>query len=490
MVKQYFIMQYLSIDYLIVYAFLAITLFIGLQTGRGIKNFREYATANKMFGTGALVLTWLATDIAGETILDLTQSVRTEGIIHIVATQSGWVIALLAQGLIFAPKFTKFPNCISLGDVMGQLYKSPSQVMAGVLTSLNALCIAGMEITVLGLLSETLLGIDYRWGVGLGGALLILYTTHGGIKSVTYTDIFQFLVLIIVIPIATIIALKQAGGVKQVLTHVPISKFQLLQHPKFAYYATLFITMSVFQFSIIDPALIQRILMGKTKQQLRNQFLIIGTVAVALVLALLLLGLTSIVLFPNDVPVSIVLHIANNILPIGFKGLAFAGLFAITIGTFDSFLHAAGLTLVHDVIAPIYNRKGKVLNELRLARLVTLLVGCIAIMVGLVRAEDLYGFVLISYQFTGPLLAFPLFAGVLGLKPDKYALYIASIVTVVTLLLAKLLIPEDYQYMTSLISVSINGITFLGIHAVRNKGFAITNPAKGEGYVWRPQAKN
>ncbi len=484
-------MQYFSIDYLIVYAFFATTLLIGLQTGKGIKNIREYATANKMFGTGALILTWLATDIAGETILDMTHSVRTEGIIQILAVMGGWGIALLMQGLVFAPKFVNFPNCITLGDVMRELYKGPSQIITGVLGSLTAMCIAGMEITVLGLLSETLLGIDYRWGVGLGGALLVLYTVHGGIKSVTYTDAFQFLILIIIIPLTTIIALKHAGGVKQVLTHIPVSQFQILHHPKIGQYFALFLSLSVFQFSVIDPALIQRILMGKTKQQLRNQFFVISAVLFAVMLVLLMLGLTSIVLLPTDATItSIVPYIINNVLPTGLKGLAFAGLFAITMATFDSFLHAAGLTLVHDVIRPIYNRNGKTLNELRWVRYITLLVGCLAVVVGLVRAQDLYGFVLISYQFTGPLLAFPLFAGVLGLKPDKYALYIASVVTVVALLLAKLLLPEAYQYMTSLISVSINGITFLGIHAIRNKGFAIINRTKGEAYIWRPKAKN
>jgi Na+/proline symporter len=476
-------MNYFSIDYIIVYAFLATTLYIGLRTGKGVKDIRAYATANKMFGTGALVLTWLATDIAGETVLDMAHSVRTEGIMHILATMGAISIALLMQTFIFAPRFANFPNCITLGDVMGQLYKIPSQVISGVLTSLNAFCIAGMEVTVLGLLAESLLGIDYRWGVVLGGAILVIYTVHGGIKSITYTDIFQFLILAVVLPIITIMALQQAGGIKQVLTHVPASTFQILHHPKIAHYTALFISLSVFQFSVIDPALVQRILMGRTKQQLRNKFMIITVVYITIMLSLLFLGLVSIVLFPQETISSILPHMVENILPIGLKGLVFAGLFAITMATFDSFLHAAGLTVVHDVIAPIYNRTGKNLNELGLTRYITMLVGCIAIGIGLLRAQDLYGFVLISYQFTGPLLAFPLFAGVLGLKPDQYALYIASGITVLTLLLAKLLLPEEYQYMTSLISVITNGVVFLVVHAIRNKGFAIVNHVQGESYT-------
>ena len=79
---------------------------------------------------------------------------------------------------------------------MRTLYKGPSQIITGVLAALTAICIAGMEVTVLGLLAETLLGINFSWGVVVGGGLLVLYTVRGGIKSVTYTDMFQFIILI------------------------------------------------------------------------------------------------------------------------------------------------------------------------------------------------------------------------------------------------------------------------------------------------------
>ena len=111
-------MHYLSPDYLIVYAFLLITLVIGLRSGRGIKNVREYATANKSFGTGTLVLTWLATDIAGETVLDMTGSVRTVGIIQPLTVFGGWGIAMLMQALVFAPQFI-FYFWIDAGRITG-----------------------------------------------------------------------------------------------------------------------------------------------------------------------------------------------------------------------------------------------------------------------------------------------------------------------------------------------------------------------------------
>jgi Na+/proline symporter len=479
-------MNYLSLDYLIIYAFLLITLVIGLRVGEGIKDIREYANANKMLGTGALVLTWLATDIAGETVLDMTGSVRTAGIIQPLTVFGGWSIAMLLQALVFAPRFTQFSNCITMGDVMGALYKGPSQVITGVLGFLAALCIAGMELTVMGILSESL-GIGFHFGVWVGGLLLVLYTTHGGIKSVAFTDVFQGLVLFAVLPIITVAALKQAGGIKQVLLQVPTTQLRLLNHPQASYYTALFLSLSVFQFSVIDPALMQRILMGRTKQQLRNQFFIVAVCLLALMVALSLLGLSSIVLLPDEnTNVPIVLRIIDHVLPIGLKGLALAGLIAITMATFDSFLHAAGLTLIHDVIHPVCKRLGNTIDELKWVRYATVCIGMAVIVIGSMRADNLYNFVLLSYKFTGPLLAFPLFAGVLGLRPDQKAFYVASGVTMAVILLTEWLLPVLQDRWVSVVGVITNGIVFLGIHAIRNRGFSVVNLTSSKEYLWRP----
>ncbi len=481
-------MHHLSIDHLIVGIVMLVTLVIGFWSGRGIRDIREYATANKMLGTWALVLTWLATDIAGETVLDTINSIRTVGILKLIAA-GGVVIAILAQAFFFAPKFAHFKDCITIGDVIGKLYKGPSQIIAGILNFFTALCITGMEITVIGLLCETLLGIDYRWGVGIGGGMLVLYTVHGGIKSVAFTDVFQFLVLFVVLPVITVKALDSAGGIGNVFSQLPSDQFRIFNHPKGPYYLALFLSLSIFQFSVIDPALIQRMLMGRTEKQLRHQFFIMAAFKFALIPTYLLLGLASLVLYPEATDSTILPHIIRDILPAGIKGLAIAGLFAITMATFDSFLHAAGLTLVHDVMRPLFSKKITP-NELSWTRWMTLLAGLVTIAVGMVRADDLYEFVLISYKFTGPLLAFPLFAGVLGLKPDKQAFYIAAGVTIMVLLLADFLLPADYAYLSPLISVITNGVVFLGIHFVHNRGFVIVNHEKKHAHLWQPTRKS
>jgi Na+/proline symporter len=477
-------MDYFSTDYLIIYAFLVITLVIGLRAGRGIKDTREYVLANRSFGTVALVGTFLATDIAGESILDLTGEVNQAGIILAVVFIAGVGISFIMQAIFIAPKMGYFGKCITMGDVMGTLYGNNSQIITGVLGFFTAICVAGMDLTVMGLLCETLLGLDYRMGVGIGGCVLAAYTAHGGIKSVTVTDLVQLLIFLAVLPIVVVIALQHAGGITTILAQVPSEKLQIISHSNFSFYLTLFLFKIVFHFYMIDPALIQRLLMAKNKHQLRSQFLALSIFSPVIYTALMLLGLAGLVLYPNLSGVQVMPQIINDLLPVGVKGLAMVGLFAITMATIDSFLHAAGITLVHDIVKPLCDKYNLAINELGWIKGATVGVSLFAIAIGLIRADRLSSLLFASTAFAGPLLAFPLFGGILGLKTDKYDFYTAAWITVVVLLFTKYaLFPESQEHLAVLISVITNGIIFLGMHVWRNKGFVLANRSIDTGYL-------
>jgi len=326
-------MHYLSIDHLIVYAFLLITLIIGLRAGRGIKDMREYVLANRSFGTVALVLTFLATNTG---IINVVDEIEKTGIILSCSIMLGLAISSCILALFIAPKMAPFSKSLTMGDVMGTLYGTNSKIITGILGFLTTICIAGMELIVLGLLCESLLGLDYRWGVGLGGLILAIYSAHGGIKAVTVTDVFQFLVLLIVLPIIAVWALDHVGGIKAVFDQMPVTKMQITNHPHALYYLVLLILLDILQVGMVDPANMQRLLMARSQRQLRNQFFVLSVLSPAVQLTSMLLALTGIVLYPILEGAQVVPQIIKELLPAGIKGLAMAGLFAVSMGNIDS----------------------------------------------------------------------------------------------------------------------------------------------------------
>ena len=122
----------MNTDYLIVEAFLLITFIVGVRAGRGIKDIREYATGSKTYGTGALVLTYLATVIGGGSMFGDTKEVFNNGVI-MTAALSGLSLSYLLRVFLVSPGVKRFRECFTMGDVMEQLYGPTSKIITGFL---------------------------------------------------------------------------------------------------------------------------------------------------------------------------------------------------------------------------------------------------------------------------------------------------------------------------------------------------------------------
>ncbi len=105
-------MHYFSTDHCIVYAFLLTTLIIGLRAGRGVKDIREYAMANRMYGTTILVFTYLATNLAGSIVLNNAGLAFSDGIMPTLAF-FGFFVAEMFVALFVAHKIIKFRTCLT-----------------------------------------------------------------------------------------------------------------------------------------------------------------------------------------------------------------------------------------------------------------------------------------------------------------------------------------------------------------------------------------
>ena len=181
-------MHYLSIDHIVVYVFLLVTLVVGLLAGRAIKDIEEYAIANRVYGTGVLTITFLATFIGGSTIIGTTGNVFRDGILPIIATGVAPMICILWMAVWIAPRIIHFEGSLTMGDIMGTLYGRHGQVATGVLGFLFTICAVSAQIVALAYVYEFLLGFKSYWAIGLGGLIAVTYASMGGMKAVTTTQ--------------------------------------------------------------------------------------------------------------------------------------------------------------------------------------------------------------------------------------------------------------------------------------------------------------
>ena len=465
--------------YLILAAFLASTILIGWRAGRGIQHIQDYATAKRSFTTVALVLTYLATEIGGGSIFGDVREVFSQGVIMTLAL-TGLMVTYLIRACFIAPRMGHFQHAMTMGDLVAELYGKAAGVLTGILSVLYALAVVGLQLTALGTVLENLLGIQATWGIFIASLILAAYSAYGGIRAVTATDVLQFLVLIIIFPLIAFLLLNQVGGMQALLSQVPAERWQVWTHPNASFYLTLFLIWALFSIEMIDPAIMQRMLLARKGRQLRNQFLAVAGVDLAFRLIILLIALAALVVYPCLEPQQVMTHLIGEFLPVGVKGLAIAGCLAVTMSTADSYLHVGGLALAHDVLRPLLGSNKVADKELSWARYSTLLIGLLAPIIAL-QNLSLLGLNFLALSITGPMLGIPLIAGILGLKPNKHAFYGAMAGALAVFMACELWLTPEHAHLSTLWSIVANGIIFLALHRIRNKGWKLADHSQGQG---------
>jgi SSS family solute:Na+ symporter len=477
-------MNYLTTDAIIVYAFLLITLAVGLWAGRNVKNIKEYAVANKPYGVGVLTMTMLATFITGNQAIGYVGYVFDDGILPLMSILfCGIIICFLFIARYIAPNIHYFEGCLTMAELMGRLYGSKARLWIGILGVFYCLVMVTLQIVWLGYIGE-LIDIPSQWAIILGGVFLVAYSARGGMKSVAITDVLQFITITILIPLVASIVISRVGSIHDIFIYTPSNTFDIIHHPSLKDYFV-YCIWGLFPAFLVSFPFMQRMLMAKDKRQIANTQYIGIFYLTAFYVLLTLIGLAAIALKnmgDMDMPVQgskIFIYLVKMYLPIGLKGIVGAGLVAAVMSTADSFLHSAGLLMAHDVIEPICIRRHITVNIFKLSQYATLLLGILALVIALTHqilpriqygGLDLGKGINISIDFIAIVFTTPLIAGIMGLKTDAKSFFISFIATIISFFLGKLFLPNLYFIP---FNIFINAISFFGAHLIQNKRFVI-----------------
>ena len=469
-------MSYFSIDHLIVYAFLGITLFTGLRVGSSVKDIKEYAIGNKQFGTGALAITLLATYIGGWHILGFPNDVFADGLTHLIPELvCGVIICLLFIAWFIAPRLVQFNDSMTMGDLMRIFYGEYGQMITGGLGFIYNTSAIGIQIVFLGYIGN-FLGIRSDWGIVLGTLILAVYTARGGIKAVVITDIIQFVAIVAAIPLLAHLITYQAGGIRQLLSSVSPDKLQLFDFgqdksgafsARYYRFPTLIVWMLFPGFPLSFP-FVQRMLMARTQRQSREVYYIGTAFMVSFFLLLALVGLAALVLYPQADSREVMTLIING-LPAGVKGLTWAALLAVVMSTTDSFLHAAGISLTHDLIGPLLKRWGVTYDEYRMVRYAILFVSLMAIALAL-SSDSIVSMAIYGMDMSALLFTIPLIAGIVGLQTNARSFFIASLVTVLVFAFSQVFLDSELAVPLTIVA---NLLGFFGAHYAQYGNFVV-----------------
>ncbi len=404
-------------DQIVILVYLGIVLCLGLWAGRKVKDLEDYAVGGRGYSALVIAMTLSASFIGGGFTMGNSEKVFTLGIINVLVLW-GFSLKEILVATFIGPRMGRFPDAISVGDVMEVNYGKIGKVVTGIFSVLLCAGILGAQVGGMGYLFNLFLGLPVPMGILLGMSIVIIYDTLGGMRSVVATDVLQFCILAVGIPLVLFLGIRQVGGIEALVARVPADHFNLTAHLTPVQILSLFLTFLLGE--TLVPPYVRRLFISRNTRAICRGTLWSGLFSIPFFAIAGGIGLLALVLNPELNPNMALPYVVETVLPIGLRGLVVAGIIAVVMSSADSFLNSASVAFVNDIINPLRRQPLTPKRGLLFARLATLVTGSISVVFA-IRIQSLLDILIYAYNFWSPIILVPLAATLLGVRAGTAA---------------------------------------------------------------------
>jgi SSS family solute:Na+ symporter len=417
------------IDIIVVGVYLVFILSLGIWVGRGLKTFDEYAVVTRSYGSLVIFATMSASFIGGGFSTGNAQKVFLFGIANIIGLW-GFSLKEILVARYIAPKMDRFPNAISVGDIMATSYGKIGRVVTGFCALFLCAGIVGAQVGAIGIVFNVFYGLDRILGISLGCGIVILYTALGGMRAVVVTDLVQFGILAIGLPLALIFGINYVGGIDALIASIPADRFEI---PGKQYtWLGLVALFLVFMFGeTLVPPYLQRLCIGKTARYAARGTLYAGLFSIPFFAITGLFGIVALAIDPTLDSNLALPHVVVTVMPPVLTGLVIAAVISIVMSSADSFLNSAAIAFINDVFRPLWPHPLPEHHTLRLAKIVTFVIGVLSVFFAL-TIESILDILIYAYTYWAPIVLVPLVAAIYGYRKGVSAFVVGAAAGILT----------------------------------------------------------
>ncbi|MFF7709461.1 sodium:solute symporter [Pseudomonas sp. NPDC007930] len=393
------------LDFIVVALYAACMLLLGWFGMRRAKTNEDFLVAGRNLGAPLYMGTMAATVLGG------ASTVGTVRLGYVHGISGFWLCAALGLGIVALNLFLAGPllklKVYTVTQVLERRYNPMARQASAVIMLAYALMIGVTSTLAIGTVLQVLFELPFTLAVLLGGGVVVLYSSIGGMWSLTLTDIVQFVIktvglMFVLLPIC----LARVGGWDALVQKLPATAFSFTSIG----WGTIVTYFLIYFFGIlIGQDIWQRVFTARTEKVARYAGTTAGLYCIAYGLACALIGMAAHVLLPE-------LPNANNAfaaivkaaLPDGIRGLVIAAALAAMMSTASAGLLAAATVFSEDLLPRL--RAGKA-SSLGLNRLCTLVTGLVVLGLAL-AVNDVISALTLAYNLLVAGMLIPLIGAI------------------------------------------------------------------------------
>jgi SSS family solute:Na+ symporter len=374
--------NFATIDWVIVGAYLALSLGVGILGKRFVGDLTHFLVAGRELGVYVGIATLAATEIGTITFMYMAELGYKAGFAAFAAALiSGAAMIAVGRTGFIVSRFRDL-KLMTVPEYFEVKYSRGLRILTGFVVALGGILNMGVFLKVEGQFLTTVSGIDSRYLVAVMTGILLLelvYTVLGGMVSVVITDFMQYILLSVATIVISIAAVRAVGfhsildKVTEVMGPAGFSPFS---SPRFGWtfliwqallwvsISTCWQTTAMRMFSTNSPATAKKVMSWT------------GVIFLGRGMLPMLWGMCALVMFgagavdKDGIPAPVVNGHAleaiaampamlAHILGPGARGIVVAGMLAATMSVNSSYLLGWSSVISQDIVVPLRAAMGK-----------------------------------------------------------------------------------------------------------------------------------
>ena len=360
-----------ALDWVLVSVYLAFVVGAGLLARRFVGGLADYLIAGRGLRTHLAIATLSATELGLVTVMYQAEEGYVNGFAAFVIGLIACVAYFFVGASGFIIKKLRQLRVMTVPEFYEIRYSRGIRVLGALVLTASGVLNMGMFVYISGVFLVTVMGIDPRYlphVMTFLSAVVLIYTTLGGMVSVVLVDYLQFVIMTIGGGLATYFAVRAVGWdtmVEVLNVQKGAAAFNpvAVLHPKYGWSFILWQIFVQLGAAALWPPSTTRALSTDSPATSRKVFAITGLTFMGRAVLPMTWGIAAFVWLTQK---GLAGGLGSNlegmpqflrvVLPTGVIGLVTAGMLAAFMSTQDSYLLCWSSVIAQDIIAPLSRR--------------------------------------------------------------------------------------------------------------------------------------
>jgi SSS family solute:Na+ symporter len=395
-------------DYVIVFLFMGGMLYVGSIFYRWVGSSDDFYLAGRQLTPFILAAVIAATNVNLYSFVGQAGIAYKEGISIIWQTWTG-DMALVFSGLFVIPILRRL-RIRTIPEFLELRYSKGVRSLVAVLWIFRLAFWLGVVLYTAAIAAQTITGLDsFTVWVLVFSVFVIVYTMLGGMWSVAFTDVIQFVLMLASALVLLPLAMSAVGWWPGLNAALPETALELVRTTgTYNWKFILAIFLLGIQWSCVDQGLLQRAFGAENTKTVARGLVLAGIITTPFALLWNLPGLAARVLEPglanadSAIPVMISTLVPNIVL-----GFVMVGLISSQLSTISGNLNGVATIFTSDIYENVLKREASQRKILTVARVVTVAAG--VFMIAFAYLVPLMGGAVEAYLTIIAIMDMPLF---------------------------------------------------------------------------------